>query len=349
MCINKNVQSVSEAQSEESVPLDDSQAATQADNNTASLGINSSEFSESKDTTISPTTNELGKKSLYNLNTSGSGYLMLKDMEALRKSNRDEYERIQPAYELFYKAKDRGLYPNEIAELKGILKGTSLEGKIDGWFTPVVEEQLSTNGEKSQEIEDYSTTGVEETAPSASPERRNLADFKEGDVVHDYYDKKLYRSDDAISVEEDDVLFRLTSEKGAAEIDAKEGVTTRMDALELAKAMEARGYEPWEIEVATKRRKIRGRQWRYDLGKKVQNPNRELYNSYLTDEEINFANVPISKALGKPRGTRKQRREFAARQRQEMAERVERLAKRSKYSLEVFDNLQGIIKDRVQG
>ena len=61
--INKNVQSVSEAQSEESVPLDDSQAATQADNNTASLGINSSELSESKDTTISPTTNELGEKS----------------------------------------------------------------------------------------------------------------------------------------------------------------------------------------------------------------------------------------------------------------------------------------------
>ncbi len=63
--INKNVQSVSEAQSEESVPLDDSQAATQADNNTASLGINSSELSESKDTTISPTTNELDEKNVH--------------------------------------------------------------------------------------------------------------------------------------------------------------------------------------------------------------------------------------------------------------------------------------------
>ena len=61
--INKNVQSASEAQSEESVLLDDSQAVTQADNNTASLGINSSELSDSKDTTISPTTNELGEKS----------------------------------------------------------------------------------------------------------------------------------------------------------------------------------------------------------------------------------------------------------------------------------------------
>ena len=61
--INKNVQSVSEAQSEESVLLDDSQAAPQADNNTASLGINSSELSESKGTTNLPTTNELGEKS----------------------------------------------------------------------------------------------------------------------------------------------------------------------------------------------------------------------------------------------------------------------------------------------
>lgn len=61
--INKNVQSVSEAQSEEPVLLDDSQAATQADNNTASLGINSSELSNGKDTTNSQTTNELDEKS----------------------------------------------------------------------------------------------------------------------------------------------------------------------------------------------------------------------------------------------------------------------------------------------
>ncbi|MGN0032429.1 MAG: LPD38 domain-containing protein [Candidatus Limimorpha sp.] len=60
--INKNVQSVSEAQSEESVLLDDSQTATQTDNNTASLGINSSELSDSKDTTNSKTTNELEEK-----------------------------------------------------------------------------------------------------------------------------------------------------------------------------------------------------------------------------------------------------------------------------------------------
>ena len=60
--INKNAQSASEAQSEESVLLDDSQAVTQADNNTASLGINSSGLSDSKDTTISTTSNELEEK-----------------------------------------------------------------------------------------------------------------------------------------------------------------------------------------------------------------------------------------------------------------------------------------------
>ncbi len=47
-----------------------------------------------------------------------------------------------------------------------------------------------------------------------------------------------------------------------------------------------------------------------------------------SDEEINLANDPVSKALGKPRGTRKQRREFAQRERQRMVERVERLAKK---------------------
>lgn len=65
---------------------------------------------------------------------------MLKDMEAVRKSNREEYGKISPAYDLFYKAKERGLYPNELEELRAIVKGTSLEGKVDGWFTPVMTE-----------------------------------------------------------------------------------------------------------------------------------------------------------------------------------------------------------------
>ena len=46
--INEKVQSASEAQSGKSVPLDDSRTVTQADNNTAPLGINSSELSISE-------------------------------------------------------------------------------------------------------------------------------------------------------------------------------------------------------------------------------------------------------------------------------------------------------------
>ena len=69
--INKNVQSVSEAQSEESVLLDDSQAATQADNNTASLGINSSGLSDSKGCKNSATVQEKTVKVAENQVASG--------------------------------------------------------------------------------------------------------------------------------------------------------------------------------------------------------------------------------------------------------------------------------------
>lgn len=55
--------------------------------------------------------------------------------------------------------------------------------------------------------------------------------------------------------------------------------------------------------------------------------NREGVGSY-TDDELALESDPVSKALGKPRGTRKQRREFAQRERRRMAERVENLAKK---------------------
>ena len=55
--------------------------------------------------------------------------------------------------------------------------------------------------------------------------------------------------------------------------------------------------------------------------------NREGVGSY-TDDELAFENDPISKVLGKPRFTRKQRREFAERERQRMVARVENLAKK---------------------
>ena len=60
--INKNVLSASETQNEESVLLDDSQAATQADNNTASLGVNSPELSAAKVRKIPEPTRKLSKK-----------------------------------------------------------------------------------------------------------------------------------------------------------------------------------------------------------------------------------------------------------------------------------------------
>ena len=84
----------------------------------------------------------------------------------------------------------------------------------------------------------------------------------------------------------DRAMFRLIGEKRAAELDATEGVTTRMDALKIAKVLEDIGEEDWVIEKATKWRRIKGGQWRYDLGKKKRVYNgRELYNPDLTDEE----------------------------------------------------------------
>ena len=56
--INKNVQSVSETQNGKSVPLDDSQAATQADNHTASLGIHSPELSSTTKGNENPEENQ---------------------------------------------------------------------------------------------------------------------------------------------------------------------------------------------------------------------------------------------------------------------------------------------------
>lgn len=47
-----------------------------------------------------------------------------------------------------------------------------------------------------------------------------------------------------------------------------------------------------------------------------------------TDDEVSYENDPISKVMGKPMRTRKQRREFAQRERQRMAERVKSLTKK---------------------
>lgn len=47
-----------------------------------------------------------------------------------------------------------------------------------------------------------------------------------------------------------------------------------------------------------------------------------------TDDEVSFENDPVAKLLGRPRRTAKQRREFAQRERQRMAERVKSLAEK---------------------
>ena len=76
------------------------------------------------------------------------------------------------------------------------------------------------------------------------------------------------------------------------------------------------------------------------------NYSREGVGAY-TDDEVSFENDPISKVLGKPRGTRKQRREFAQRERQRMVERVESLAKRLHLdNVEIVTNASALTTQR---
>lgn len=62
--------------------------------------------------------------------------------------------------------------------------------------------------------------------------------------------------------------------------------------------------------------------------------NAEIANDYrngigtYTDDEVSYENDPVAKLLGQSRRTAKQRRKFAQRERQRMAERVESLAKK---------------------
>ncbi|MBR5475321.1 MAG: hypothetical protein IKV17_00690 [Bacteroidaceae bacterium] len=62
-------------------------------------------------------------------------------------------------------------------------------------------------------------------------------------------------------------------ETGAARLDAAEGVTTRMKALETAKAMDDRGYDAWMIEQQTKWQKTEGGVWKYNGEKKTKKNN----------------------------------------------------------------------------
>lgn len=60
----------------------------------------------------------------------------------------------------------------------------------------------------------------------------------------------------------------------------------------------------------------------------VERENLREGDGAYTDDEVGYENDPTAKLLGRPRRTAKQRREFARRERQRMAERVESLAEK---------------------
>ncbi|MBR4294145.1 MAG: hypothetical protein IKT53_04080 [Bacteroidaceae bacterium] len=61
-----------------------------------------------------------------------------------------------------------------------------------------------------------------------------------------------------------------------------------------------------------------------------------------TDEEVAFENDPVSKVLGKPRGTKAQRREFAERERKRMREAVDDVASALNTPIEVLESTEGL-------
>ena len=65
-------------------------------------------------------------------------------------------------------------------------------GAITGVSIEEFEKWITSSHRKTKAFAEYKSVKTTE-GQNASAERRNLADFKEGDVVRDYYDKKLYR------------------------------------------------------------------------------------------------------------------------------------------------------------
>lgn len=68
------------------------------------------------------------------------------------------------------------------------------------------------------------------------------------------------------------------------------------------------------------------------LGVKVKDDTTDILQrngiGAYNDDEVSYENDPVAKLLGQSRRTAKQRREFARRERQRMAERVESLAEK---------------------
>ena len=80
----------------------------------------------------------------------------------------------------------------EAAYMSNYEEGWQGLGAITGVAIEDFEKWIASSHRKTKAFAEYKTVKTTE-GQSASAERRNLADFKEGDVVRDYYDKKLYR------------------------------------------------------------------------------------------------------------------------------------------------------------
>ena len=80
----------------------------------------------------------------------------------------------------------------EAAYMSNYEEGWQGLGAITGVSIEEFEKWIASSHRKTKAFAEYKSVKTTE-GQSASAERRNLADFKEGDVVRDYYDKKLYR------------------------------------------------------------------------------------------------------------------------------------------------------------
>ena len=89
------------------------------------------------------------------------------------------------------------------------------------------------------------------------------------------------------SVMEGQTMFRFIGERGAANIDAAEETTTRLDNLVVAREMEAAGKEAKAIKLATGWERGADGKWRYETEDIVINEN-AVFHDVVTGEELAF-------------------------------------------------------------
>ena len=104
------------------------------------------------------------------------------------------------------------------------------------------------------------------------------------------------------ATDEMNLRFRFIGEQGAARLDNAEEATTRLDNLAVARQMEEERKNDSEI---TRNGSVN-----------------------LSDDALSSANDPVAKLLGKSTRTARQRKEFAERERRNMAKRVQELAEK---------------------